>query len=176
MLLKSSIVWITSLITRYLVTILLTIKIKVRRWYWRLLWPFFELTICQEFYFSQLLILWVQSVVRAESAIAYMTLGTGQLLIIFLIDGLCWLLVKWHIVLLSFFYRHEQDKQSDKNFENVLILKQNNVGGKSVAHTKLTFRFQHSTQLEFFLYLVRSPDYSFSPTFDTYPCNRPFEV
>ena len=65
--LKSSIVWIISLITRYLVTILLTIKIKVRRWYWRLLWPFFELTVCQEFYFSQLLILWVQSVVRALS-------------------------------------------------------------------------------------------------------------
>ena len=66
-LLKSSIVWITSLITRYFVTILLTIKIKVRRWYLRLLWPFFELTVCQEFYFSQLLILWVQSVVRALS-------------------------------------------------------------------------------------------------------------
>ena len=66
-LLKSSIVWKTSLITRYLVTILLTIKIKVRRWYWRLLWPFFALTVCQEFYFSQILILWVQSVVRALS-------------------------------------------------------------------------------------------------------------
>ena len=39
--LKSSIVWIISLITRYLVTILLTIKIKVRRWYWRLLLAFF---------------------------------------------------------------------------------------------------------------------------------------
>ena len=26
------------------------------------------------------------------------------------------------------------------------------------------------TQLQFFLYLVRSPDYSFFPTFDTQPC------
>ena len=87
----------------------------------------------------------------------------------FLIGGLCWLLVKWQIVLLSFFSKHEQEKQSSKNFENVCTLKQNNVGEKSVAHIKLTFCFQHPIQ-EFFLYLVRSPDYSFSPTFDTQPC------
>ena len=79
----------------------------------------------------------------------------------FLIGGLHWLLVKWQIVLLSFFSKHKQEKQSSKNFENVCTLKQNNVGEKSVAHIKLTFCFQHPTQLECFLYLVRSPDYSF---------------
>ena len=39
----------------------------------------------------------------AVSAIAYMILGTSQLLIIFLIGRLSWLFVKWQIVLLSFF-------------------------------------------------------------------------
>ena len=46
------------------------------------------------------------------------------------------------MLLLSFFSRHEQEQQSSKNFENVCILKQKNVGGKSVAHIKLTFCFQ----------------------------------
>ena len=113
---------------------------------------------------------WLATRAIGVSAIAYMAQGTGQLLIIFLTDGLCWLLVKWHIVLLSFFSKHELDKQSGKNFENVLILKQNNEGGKSVAHIKLIFCFQHSTWLGFFLYVVRSPEYSFSPTFNTHPC------
>ena len=45
-------------------------------------------------------------------------------------------------MLLSFFSEHEQQKQLDKNFENVLILKQNNVGEKAVAHIKMTFCFQ----------------------------------
>ena len=45
-------------------------------------------------------------------------------------------------MLLSFFSKHEQEQQTGKNFENVLIPKQNNVGGKSVAHIKLTFSFQ----------------------------------
>lgn len=36
----------------------------------------------------------------------------------------------------------EQELQSGKNFENVLILKQNNSGEKSVAHIKLAFCFQ----------------------------------
>ena len=49
--------------------------------------------------------------------------------------------VKWQIVL-SFFPKHEQEKQFGKIFENVLILKQNNLGEKSVAHIKLTFCFQ----------------------------------
>ena len=40
------------------------------------------------------------------------------------------------------FSEHKQEKQSDKNFENVLILKQNNVGEKAVAHIKLIFFFQ----------------------------------
>ena len=80
------------------------------------------------------------------SAIAYMVLSTVKILIIFLIDGLCWLLIKWQIVLLSYFSKHEQEKQSSKNFENVLILKQNNVGEKPVAHIKLTFCFQIQVQ------------------------------
>ena len=41
-----------------------------------------------------------------------------------------------------FFPKHEQEKQFGKIFENVLILKQNNLGEKSVAHIKLTFCFQ----------------------------------
>ena len=41
-----------------------------------------------------------------------------------------------------FFSKHEQEKQSGKNFENVLILEKNNLGEKSVAHFKLTFCFQ----------------------------------
>ena len=41
-----------------------------------------------------------------------------------------------------FFSKHEQEQQSGKNFENVLILKQNNSGEKSVAHIKPTFDFQ----------------------------------
>lgn len=49
---------------------------------------------------------------------------------------------KWQILLLSFFSKHEWEQQSGKNFENVLLPKQNNVGGKSVAHIKLTFSFQ----------------------------------
>ena len=39
-----------------------------------------------------------------------------------------------------FFFKNEQ--QSGKNFEIVLILKQNNLKKKSVAHIKLTFCFQ----------------------------------
>ena len=74
--------------------------------------------------------------------IAYRVMGTGQLLIIFLIGGLSWLLVKWQILLLSLFSKHEQEQQSGKIFENVLIMKQNNLGEKSVAHIKLTFCFQ----------------------------------
>ena len=37
---------------------------------------------------------------------------------------------------------HEQEKMSDKKFENVLILKENNIGENSVAHIKLTFAFE----------------------------------
>ena len=36
----------------------------------------------------------------------------------------------------------EQELQSGKNFEKVLILKQSNSGEKSVAHIKVTFCFQ----------------------------------
>lgn len=68
-LLKSSIVWITSLITRYLVTILLTITLKLEGGTEGYFGLFLELTICQEFYFSQLLILWVQSVVKTGKTI-----------------------------------------------------------------------------------------------------------
>ena len=49
-------------------------------------------------------------------------------------------------MLLSYFSKHEQEKLSDKKFENVLILKQNNVGEKSVAHIKLTFCFKIQVQ------------------------------
>ena len=49
-----------------------------------------------------------------------MILGTGQILNTFLIGGLCWLLVKWQIVLLSFYSKHEQEQQSGKNFEKFL--------------------------------------------------------
>ena len=45
-------------------------------------------------------------------------------------------------MLLSFFPKHKLETQSAKNFENVLLLKQNNLGEKSVAHIKLTFCFQ----------------------------------
>ena len=76
---------------------------------------------------------WLVTRATGVSAIVYMILGTGQLLIIFLIGRLCWLIVEWQIVL-SFFSKHEQEKQSSKNLENVCILKQNNVGEKSVAH------------------------------------------
>ena len=48
---------------------------------------------------------WLVTRTTGVSAIAYMSLGTSQLLVIFLIGGLCWLLVKWQIVLLSFFLR-----------------------------------------------------------------------
>ena len=43
-----------------------------------------------------------------------------------------------------FFSKHELEKQSGKNFENVLLLKQNKLmlGEKSVAHIKLTFCFK----------------------------------
>ena len=37
-------------------------------------------------------------------------------------------------------HSYEQEKQSSKNFEN--MLKQNNLGEKSVVHIKLTFCFQ----------------------------------
>ena len=63
---------------------------------------------------------WLVTRITGVSAIAYMILGTGQILIIFLIGGLCWLLVKWQIVLLSFFSKHEQEQQSGKNFEKFL--------------------------------------------------------
>ena len=46
------------------------------------------------------------------------------------------------VVSRPFFSKHEQEKQSGQNFENVFILKQNNVGEKSVAHIKLIFCFQ----------------------------------
>ena len=55
---------------------------------------------------------WLVTRTTGVSVIAYKILGTGQLLIIFLINGLCWLLVKWQIVLLS--YKHEQEKLSNK--------------------------------------------------------------
>ena len=45
-------------------------------------------------------------------------------------------------VVVLFFSKHEQEQQSGKNFENVLILKQNNVREKSVAQIRLTFNFQ----------------------------------
>ena len=45
-------------------------------------------------------------------------------------------------MLLSFFSKHEQETQSGKKFENVLILKRNNLGEKSVAHIKIAFCFQ----------------------------------
>ena len=40
------------------------------------------------------------------------------------------------------FSKHEQKHYSGKPFENVLILKQNNSGEKSVAHIKLVFCLQ----------------------------------
>ena len=45
-------------------------------------------------------------------------------------------------VVVLFFSKLEQEQQSGKNFENVLILKQNNVREKSVAQIKLTLNFQ----------------------------------
>ena len=70
-----------------------------------------------------------------------MILGTGQILIIFLFSGLCWLLVKWKIVLLSFFLAWTRETVW-QNSENILLLKQNNIAEKSVAHIKVTFCFQ----------------------------------
>ena len=45
-----------------------------------------------------------------------------------------------------FFSKHEQEQQSGKTFENVLIMKQNNLEENSVAHIKLTLYFQIQVQ------------------------------
>ena len=71
-----------------------------------------------------------------------MILGTGKFLIIFLFGGLCWLLEMTNCVIYCPFFLSMNKRNSlAKNFENVLILKQNNLGEKSVAHMKLTFCF-----------------------------------
>ena len=57
---------------------------------------------------------WLVTRATGVSAIVYMILGTGQLLIIFLIGRLCWLIVEWQIVLLSFFSKYEQEKHLAK--------------------------------------------------------------
>ena len=61
----------------------------------------------------------------------------------------------WWIVLITrltkncvvLFFLHMNKRNSlAKNFENVLILKQNNAGEKSVSNTKVTFCFQIQVQ------------------------------
>lgn len=161
------------------------------------------------------------------SAITYMILGTGKLLIIFLFGGLCWLLVKWQIALLSFFfqawtrqtawlkfwkYSYTEAKVSSLYQTDLLLSNSSAWHWGKYRGSKMSFSFsslnENTTKLMYTVkcigpkyfslqwlkdertkssspfsqnnipqnynfsctLIVRGPDYSFSPAFDTHLC------
>ena len=77
-----------------------------------------------------------------------MILSNDQILIIFLIDGLCWLLVKWQILLLSFFLLAWTRETFWQKFWKCSYTEEKQVElGKSVAHIKLNFNSQIKVQV-----------------------------